>query len=89
MRLIRSLNPNDYSYNKRINGLISAKDCQEIEELRRIWCEETDRAGQARIDELIVFASKEKHPTTVSQLLTQVQDLQNKVLVRRKRILRS
>ena len=29
-----------------------AKDCQEIEELRRICCEETDRAKQARIDEL-------------------------------------
>ena len=27
-----------------------AKDCQEIEELRRICCEETDRARQARID---------------------------------------
>ena len=29
-----------------------AKDCQEIEELRRICCEETDLAIQARIDEL-------------------------------------
>ena len=29
-----------------------AKDCQENEELRRICCEETDRARQARIDDL-------------------------------------
>ena len=29
-----------------------ASYCQEIEELRRICCEETDRARQARIDEL-------------------------------------
>ena len=29
-----------------------AKDCQDIEELRRIRCEETDPAGQARIGEL-------------------------------------
>ena len=29
-----------------------ARDCQEIEELRRICCEETDRARRLRIDEL-------------------------------------
>ena len=33
-----------------------AKDCQETEELRSICCEETDRARQARIDELSVHA---------------------------------
>ena len=54
-----------------------AKDCQEIEELRRICCEEADRARQARIDELSL--RQERNPTTVSQLLTQIQDLQNKV----------
>ena len=54
-----------------------AKDCQEIEELRRICCEETDRARQAKIDELSMH--QERNPTTVSQLLTQIQDLQNKV----------
>ena len=53
-----------------------AKYCQEIEELRRICCEETDRAGQARIDELSMH--QERNPTTVSQLLTQIQDLQDK-----------
>ena len=29
-----------------------ARDCQEIEELRRTCCEETDQARQARIEEL-------------------------------------
>ena len=55
------------------NGLYrenQAKDCQEIEELRRICCEETDRARQARIDEMSV--QQERNPTTVSQLLTQI-----------------
>ena len=101
MSSTRSSNPNDYSYNRRINGLIrlkerekislcgdmelrnrlfqesQAKDCQEIEELRRICCEEADRARHARIDELSMH--QERNPTTVSQLLTQTQDLQNKV----------
>ena len=40
-----------------------AKDCQEIEELRRICCEETDRARQARIDELSLH--QERNPATV------------------------
>ena len=43
-----------------------ARNCQEIEELRRICCKETDRARQLRIDEL-------------SLQLTEIQDLQNKV----------
>ena len=54
-----------------------AKDCQEIEELRRTWCEEAGRARQARIDELSMRQGK--NPTTVSQLLTQILDSQNKV----------
>ena len=55
-----------------------AKDCQEIEELRRICCEETDRARQLRIDEM--FMHQERNPpTTASQLITQIQDLQSKV----------
>ena len=29
-----------------------ARDCQEIEELRRICCEEADQARQAKMDEL-------------------------------------
>ena len=42
-----------------------AKYCQEIEELRRVCCEETDRARQARIDELSIHL--ERNPTTLSQ----------------------
>ena len=44
-----------------------AKDCQEIEELRRICCEETDRARQLKLDELSM--QQERNTTTVSQLL--------------------
>ena len=54
-----------------------AKDFQEIEELRRTCCEEADRARQARIDEL--FVHQERNPETVRQLMTRIQDLQNKV----------
>ena len=39
--------------------------------------EVTDRARQAKTDELSL--QQEKKPVTVSQLLTQIQDLQNKV----------
>ena len=53
------------------------RDCQEIEELRRICCEETDRARQARIDELSL--RPERNPTTVSQLMAQIRELQNKI----------
>ena len=100
MRLIKNSNPNDCSYNRRINGLTRlkgekinlrgelemrtrlfqesrARDCQPHEELRRICCEETDRARRVRIDELSL--QQERNPTTVSQLLTQIQDLQTKV----------
>ena len=52
-------------------------DCQEIEELRRICCEETDRARQWKIDEISM--QQDRNPSTMSQLLTQIQDLQNKV----------
>ena len=99
MRFIRSLSPDDYSYNRQNqwadqarrdeislcgdlemrNGLFrenQAKDCQEIEELRRICCEETDQARQARIDELSMH--QERNPMTVSQVLNQIQDLRNK-----------
>ena len=54
-----------------------ARDCQTIEELRRICSEETDRARQLRIDELVMH--QERNPTTVSPLLSQIQDLQTKV----------
>ena len=53
-----------------------ARDCHYIEEVRRICCEETDRARQLSSDELCM--QQERNPTTVSQLMTQIQDLQNK-----------
>ena len=52
------------------------KTCQEIEELRRICCEETNRVRQLRIDELSL--QQEWDPTTVSQLLSQILDSHNK-----------
>ena len=62
---------------KRLIRENQAKDWQEIEELRRTCCEETDRARRTIIDEL--FMHLWRSPTTVSQLLTRIQDLQSKV----------
>ena len=50
-----------------------AKDCFAIEELRRICHEETERAPQLRTDEL--YAQKNDEPSTVNQLLSQLQFL--------------
>ena len=55
----------------------SKKVAKEIEELRRICCEETDRVRQLRICEFSM--QQERNPTTVSQLWTQIHDLQKKV----------
>ena len=54
-----------------------ARDCQDIEQFRTICCEETYRARQLRIHELSL--QQDRNPTTVSQLLTQIHDSQNKV----------
>ena len=54
-----------------------ARYCQEIQELRIICCEETDRARQARVHELPM--QQQRNPTTVSQLLTQIQEFLSKV----------
>ena len=53
-----------------------AKYCQEVEELRRI-CAEADRAGQLKLDEIPV--KQKENPSTVDQLMAQMQDLQDKV----------
>ena len=45
--------------------------------MRRICCEEADRARQARNDQLSVY--QERNLTTMSQLMTQIRELQNKV----------
>ena len=68
-----------YQLRNRLFLVDHARDCQEIEELRRVCCGETGRARQPRIDELSVHA--ERNPTTVSQLLTQIRELQNKVFL--------
>ena len=54
-----------------------AKDCQDVEKLRRICCEENRSSNRSK-NWWIVHASRED-PTTVSQLLTEIQDLQSKV----------
>ena len=48
---------------------------QEIEE--RICCEEIEQTRQARSEELSV--QQRRNPTTVSQMMARIQDLQNKV----------
>ena len=62
---------------KRLFQEDHARDCQEIEELRSICCEEANRARQARNDELSM--QQERNPATVSQVVAQIRDLQNKV----------
>ena len=53
------------------------KDCQDIEELRRRCCEESDRARQAKLDELSMM--QQRDPQTVSQLLAQMRESHGKV----------
>ena len=48
------------------------KDSQEIEELRRRCCEESDRARQAKLDELSMMQQRDLQ--TVSQLLAQMRE---------------
>ena len=54
-----------------------ARDCQYIEELRRICCAGADRARQMKYDEL--STQQKENPSTVNQLLAQIQELQDKV----------
>ena len=54
-----------------------ASNCMEIEELRRICHEETERARQLRTGEL--HAQKIEEPSTMSQLLSQIRTLHDKV----------
>ena len=54
-----------------------ARDCQEIEELRRICCAEADRARQLKMDELSL--QQKENPSTVSQLVAQIQEFPDKV----------
>ena len=52
-------------------------NCKEIAELLRICREEMERARQLRTGEL--YAQKKEKPSTVNQLLSQIQELQDKV----------
>ena len=53
-----------------------AKDCFEIEELRRICREESERARQLRTDEL---SAQKKGESLHNQLFSQIQEWQDKV----------
>ena len=46
-----------------------ARNCQEIEELQRIWCAEAERAGQLKYDELSV--EQKENPSAMDQLTAQ------------------
>ena len=50
---------------------------KKIEDLRRICCEETEQAKHARSDELSM--QQQWNPTTVSQMMAQIREIQNKV----------
>ena len=67
----------NFAMQSRFYQASHAKDCFEIEELRRICLEETERARQVRTNEL--YVQKKDEPSTVNQFLSQIQDLQDKV----------
>ena len=60
----------------RIGQESHTRASQEIEELRRICCEETNRVRHLRIKEWSM--QQERDPNIVSQPLTQIWDLQDK-----------
>ena len=55
-----------------------ARDCQEILELRRICCKETEQPRKPRSEELSM-QQQQRNLTTVSQLMVQIRELQNRV----------
>ena len=92
MRLIKNWSLNDWSYSRRTNGLNRLKEwrihCGEMEMRNRFFCrnsrkilprswrvaKKTDRAGHARIDDLSTHQKRD--PAAMSQLLTQIPQLQ-------------
>ena len=94
---IKNLNPNDYSYNRRINGLIGPE--KENKTACRIGKEKQTLPRKAskilpgnwRVEKLLLRRNRssktsknwwivqERNPTTVSQLMTQIQESHNKV----------
>ena len=61
----------------RLHQESHTRACREIQELRRFCCEGKDRARQFRIDEMSL--QQQRGPNTVSHLLTQNHDVQDKV----------
>ena len=61
----------------RLRQESQTRTCQEIGEVRRICCEETNQVRHVKIDELAM--QQESDPTTVNQPLAQIQELQNQV----------
>ena len=54
-----------------------ARGCKEIEGLRRFCSLEEEKARQSRIEELSM--NQERSPSVVNQLMSEIQELQNKV----------
>ena len=54
-----------------------ARDRREIEELKRKHCEQIERTRKARSESFSV--QQRRNPTTVGQMMAQIQDFQNKV----------
>ena len=54
-----------------------AKDCQTVAECRRLYCVEADRVRQLKLGELSM--QQTENPSTLNQLLAQIQELQDKV----------
>ena len=67
----------DLELRKRLFQENHARDCQEIEDLRRICREETDRAIPAKNEDLLV--QQQRNPTILSQMMAEIRDSQNKV----------
>ena len=112
VRLIRSWSPNDYSYNRRINGLIRLNETRQacienwkwgkdsFEDIKQKIAKKLKNWGELFAEKQIerdkqVFhelsLQQQRSPTTVSQFLTQIHDLPNKVnsLSKAKEFLRS
>ena len=100
MRSIRSLNLNDFSYNKQVDGQIklreinsacmevwnweigtSKKIMQEVAKKLKNWEEFVVKKQfeQDKQEKMNLSLHQERNPTTVGQLLTQIQELQDKI----------
>ena len=76
----------EVSTKNRIHQEHHARDCQDRVKLRKICCKQADRVRRLRIDE--VSKQKKQNSSTVNQLLSQIQELQDKVNALNSMILR-